>query len=194
MRITRQGYEKLLRELQTLRVNQQKNFEIIQEARSHGDLRENAAYGIARFEGNSINERMIQIDNILRNIKIVEPQPVTADTKIQFGSLVTVTDKERHITFKCRIIGAAEVSEEDTADFLKIFSEDNDIGSTNNLLEEDPNIPQKNKNNVKDHSLALINISEETPMALAMIGKEKNDTFSYHTRKVSRTYKIDLIE
>ena len=71
--VTREGFERLKGELQTLiEVKRPEIVAAVAEARSHGDLRENAAYDVARQDQAMIEKRISDLESMLRNADIVE--------------------------------------------------------------------------------------------------------------------------
>lgn len=91
--MTKKNYEDLQKELDNLiKVKRPEITERIKEAKSHGDLSENAEYSAAREE-QSINESMIlALDYKLKNAEIVEE--VTDNSYVHMGSVVTVYDED----------------------------------------------------------------------------------------------------
>ena len=87
--ITIQGLEKLKQELKFLK--EEKRPEIISaiaEARSHGDLKENAEYHAAK-EQQSYNEGRIQeIEDIIARANVIDVTKINNDGKVIFGSTV----------------------------------------------------------------------------------------------------------
>jgi transcription elongation factor GreA len=71
--LTREGYERFQEELDHLKtVKRKQNIEALQEARSQGDLSENAEYDAAREEQAQIEARINELENILKNFKLIE--------------------------------------------------------------------------------------------------------------------------
>ena len=76
--LTQEGYDKLLQELDYVKnVEQKKNIEDLQDARSQGDLSENADYSSAREQQANIEARILEIENILKYAKIMDVNTVT---------------------------------------------------------------------------------------------------------------------
>jgi transcription elongation factor GreA len=106
--VTRDGYERLKEELETLReVRRPEIVAAVAEARSHGDLRENAAYDAARQDQAMNEKRIADLENMLRNADIVEDdQNGRAADEVGIGNIVVVDfdgDEERFT-----IVGAIE--------------------------------------------------------------------------------------
>jgi transcription elongation factor GreA len=88
--VTREGLERLTAELQELKtVKLPQITEAVAEARSHGDLRENAAYDAARHDQMMANRRIDELEAMLRHAEVIDE----ADSKpgvVGIGSKVTV--------------------------------------------------------------------------------------------------------
>ena len=71
--LTREGYEKIKEEYERhTSVSRLEVAERIKEARSFGDLSENAEYDAAKEEQAELEERINKLENMLRNAKIIE--------------------------------------------------------------------------------------------------------------------------
>lgn len=89
--VTREGFERLTGELRELtEVKRPEIIVAVAEARSHGDLRENAAYDAARQDQAMIEKRIIELEGMLRNAEVLEDQGVNTTGVISVGSKVTV--------------------------------------------------------------------------------------------------------
>ncbi len=90
--LTPAAYQKLQEELSYLRTDGRHQIsERIAEARSHGDIRENADYDAAKNEQGMMEARIRQIVHLLDTAEVRE----AADTgRVEIGSIVTVTDGE----------------------------------------------------------------------------------------------------
>ena len=76
--LTREGEIKLKEELERLKtVDRVKILEAIKDAREQGDLSENADYSSAREQQAKINDRILEIENILKHAKILDVTRVT---------------------------------------------------------------------------------------------------------------------
>jgi len=74
--ITRQGHQRLVKELEQLRkVELPKNVQAIAEARAHGDLSENAEFHAAKERQAVIATKMADIESILAHTEVVDPLP-----------------------------------------------------------------------------------------------------------------------
>ncbi|MBA3380040.1 MAG: transcription elongation factor GreA [Chloroflexota bacterium] len=90
--VTREGFERLTGELRELTdVKRPEIVAAVAEARSHGDLRENAAYDAARQDQAMIEKRIIELEGMLRNAKVIDASSAAnANGLIGVGSKVTV--------------------------------------------------------------------------------------------------------
>ncbi len=107
--ITIQGLEKLKKELTFLK--EKKRPEIvaaIAEARSHGDLKENAEYHAAK-EQQSLNEgRIEQINDIIARANVIDVTKINNDGKIIFGSTVYLKNLDTGEKIEYKIVGQDE--------------------------------------------------------------------------------------
>lgn len=104
--VTREGLERLQAELQELRdVKRPAIVAALAEARSHGDLRENAGYDAAKHDQAMTEKRIADLEALLRQAVIVDDANGNEDV-IQIGTTVVVDvegDEERYT-----IVGAIE--------------------------------------------------------------------------------------
>ena len=92
--MTKRGAELLRSELQRLKsVERPAITQAIAEARSHGDLSENAEYDAARERQGFTEARISDIEAKLANAQIIDPKLVDADGRVVFGATVDVEDQ-----------------------------------------------------------------------------------------------------
>ena len=120
--MTQQGYDEAVKKLEYLQ--KVKRAEIVQriaEARSHGDLSENAEYDAARNE-QAANERAIEeLDFQIKNAVVIEEN--TDNSVVHFGSVVLVHDVDFDEDVEYTIMGTTE------ADPMKnIISNESPVG------------------------------------------------------------------
>lgn len=90
--LTPAAYQKMQDELEQLKTAGRREIEErIAEARSHGDLRENADYDAAKNDQGLMEARIRQLEAVLAHAQVEEPSD---DGTVQIGSVVTVTDDE----------------------------------------------------------------------------------------------------
>ncbi|HEY8364236.1 MAG TPA: transcription elongation factor GreA [Haloplasmataceae bacterium] len=89
--ITKDGLKKFEEELEYLKtVKRKENIQALQEARAQGDLSENAEYDAARDEQAKIEARISELENIIKNAKIIESDDsdfITADKTVTYKIL-----------------------------------------------------------------------------------------------------------
>ena len=88
-----EGYEKLTADLQVLRQERPRIVDAIEEARSHGDLSENAEYHAAKERQGQIEAQLAEIEDRVTRAQIIDPASLSGD-KIVFGATVTVLDDD----------------------------------------------------------------------------------------------------
>jgi transcription elongation factor GreA len=92
VQVTSDGFTRLKAELQELiEVKRPEIIAQVAEARSHGDLRENAAYDVARQDQAMLEKRIQELENMLRTAEVLEDAEETAAPGvIRLGSKVVV--------------------------------------------------------------------------------------------------------
>ncbi|MCL2204894.1 MAG: transcription elongation factor GreA [Defluviitaleaceae bacterium] len=106
--LTYEGLKRLEDELQELKVVRRKDVAAkIKEARSQGDLSENAEYDAAKEEQAEIEARIGLIEKMLRNAEVIDEDDLDADS-ISIGSKATVLDVEYNEEFEYLIVGSTE--------------------------------------------------------------------------------------
>ena len=107
--LTINGFEKLKEELKDLKdVKRPMIVAAIAEARSHGDLKENAEYHAAK-EQQSLNEgRIQQIEDIIARANIIDVTKINNDGKIIFGSTVFLQNLDTDEKINYKIVGKDE--------------------------------------------------------------------------------------
>jgi transcription elongation factor GreA len=92
--MTPRGQRTLREELKRLReVERPKNVQDIEEARAHGDLRENAEFHAAKEKQSFIEGRSREIEAVLAQAEVIDPAKMSG-TKVVFGATVKLTDTE----------------------------------------------------------------------------------------------------
>src|SRR5262245_12217139 len=106
--ITKNGYEALKAELDRLRkVERPRVIEAIAEARSHGDLSENAEYDAAKERQGFIESRIAEIETKLADARVVETTGRSSDTVV-FGATVLVIEQESQSKRQYTLVGQDE--------------------------------------------------------------------------------------
>lgn len=105
---TKEGYDHLQIELQRLKSEERpKVIQEIAEARSHGDLSENAEYSAAREKQGIIEARIAELDDKLSRANVIDFSHLPPDA-VRFGAFVTVEDTETGEKKTYRIVGDLE--------------------------------------------------------------------------------------
>ena len=96
--ITVSGLQNLKAELEDLKnIQRPKIVEAIAEARSHGDLKENAEYHAAKEEQAKIEGRVIEINDLIARANVVDITKIEKKDNVIFGSTVYLMDLENNI-------------------------------------------------------------------------------------------------
>ena len=107
--ITVNGLKNLKIELEDLKNNQRpKIVEAIAEARSHGDLKENAEYHAAKEQQALIESRVIAINDLIARANVIDVTKIENDGKVIFGSTVKVQDLETNKEISYKLVGQSE--------------------------------------------------------------------------------------
>ena len=107
--ITISGLKELKSELEDLKnVQRPKVVEAIAEARSHGDLKENAEYHAAKEQQGLIEGRVVAINDIIARANVIDVTKIENDGKVIFGSTVRVQDLETNKKVSYRLVGQDE--------------------------------------------------------------------------------------
>tara|TARA_B100001564_G_C20372692_1_gene548659 strand:+ start:142 stop:618 length:477 start_codon:yes stop_codon:yes gene_type:complete len=151
--ITLSGLKKLKLELENLKnIQRPKVVAAIAEARSHGDLKENAEYHVAKEQQSQLEGRVIAINDLIARANVIDVTKIQNDGKVIFGSTVNVQDLEEKKKIKYKIVG------QDEAEISK------------NL------------------------IFYQSPIAKALIGKNKGSLVSVNTPSGERNFEILEVE
>jgi transcription elongation factor GreA len=107
--ITVNGLKDLKSELEDLKkVQRPKIVEAIAEARSHGDLKENAEYHAAKEQQGLIEGRVVAINDIIARANVIDVTKIENDGKVIFGSTVEVQDLKTNKKISYRLVGQDE--------------------------------------------------------------------------------------
>lgn len=106
--LTIEGLKKLEDELDTLKTVRRKEVaERIKQALAFGDISENSEYDEAKNEQAQLEERIVKLEAMLRNAKIIDDEDITTDA-VSIGSKVLVNDLEYDEEIEYTIVGSAE--------------------------------------------------------------------------------------
>jgi transcription elongation factor GreA len=107
--ITVTGLKNLKSELENLKIVQRpKVVEAIAEARSHGDLKENAEYHAAKEQQALIESRVIAINDLIARANVIDVTKIENNGKVIFGSTVKVQDLETNKIISYKLVGQDE--------------------------------------------------------------------------------------
>ena len=107
--ITIIGLKNLKSELEDLKnVQRPKVVAAIAEARSHGDLKENAEYHAAKEQQALIESRVIAINDMIARANVIDVTKIDNDGKVIFGSTVKVQDLESNKEISYKLVGQDE--------------------------------------------------------------------------------------
>ena len=107
--ITVNGLKNLKSELEDLKnVQRPKIVEAIAEARSHGDLKENAEYHAAKEQQGLIEGRVVMINDLIARANVIDVTKIENNGKVIFGSTVLVKDLESEKEISYRLVGQDE--------------------------------------------------------------------------------------
>ncbi|WP_159879472.1 MULTISPECIES: transcription elongation factor GreA [Aquitalea] len=107
--LTLRGAELLKEELQRLKsVERPAVIEAIAEARSHGDLSENAEYDAAKERQGFVEGRIADLEGKISNAIIINPSELDADGRVVFGATVELMDLETEDKVTYQIVGDDE--------------------------------------------------------------------------------------
>ena len=111
--MTRAGFARLEEELKRLKgVERPAVIQLLEEARAHGDLSENAEYHAAKERQAFIENRVAELNSKVSRAQIIDTSTISGKT-VKFGATVTVVDEDDDSEMKFQIVG------EDEADIKK---------------------------------------------------------------------------
>lgn len=138
--LTKQGKADLEKELEELIARRPAIAERLQTARAFGDLSENQEYSDARSEQKTVESRILEIEDILKNAKLIRPG---ARQKVTVGSSVKIRLAGKTTTYS--IVGPVE------ADPLNgKISDESPIGKAliGHKVDEEFELPNGNKGKI----------------------------------------------
>ena len=110
--ITIQGIEKIKKELTYLKETKRPEIvSAIAEARSHGDLKENAEYHAAKEQQSHNEGRIQQIEDIIARANVIDVTKINNDGKIIFGSSVFLQNLDTNEKISYKIVGKDEADQ-----------------------------------------------------------------------------------
>ncbi len=118
--ITVNGLQNLKTELDNLKnIQRPKVVEAIAEARSHGDLKENAEYHAAKEQQALIESRVIAINDLIARANVIDVTKIENNGKVIFGSTVKLQDLEVDKLIAYKLVGQDEADIKKNLIFFK---------------------------------------------------------------------------
>ncbi|MBA1339618.1 MAG: transcription elongation factor GreA [Pelagibacterales bacterium] len=118
--ITIRGLEKLKSELEELKtIKRPKIVAAIAEARSHGDLKENAEYHAAKEQQAQMESRVIEINDTIARANVIDVTKIDNNGNVIFGSTVTLKDLREKKTMTYKIVGKDEADIKENLIFFR---------------------------------------------------------------------------
>ena len=109
--VTVNGLEKLKKELDHLKNIKRPNIiTAIAEARSHGDLKENAEYHAAKEQQSLIEGRIVEINDTIARANVIDVTKIENNGKVIFGSTVKLVNIGTNEKKNYRIVGKDEAN------------------------------------------------------------------------------------
>ena len=109
--VTVNGLEKLKIELDHLKNTKRPNIiTAIAEARSHGDLKENAEYHAAKEQQSLLEGRILEIGDIIARANVIDVTKIENNGKVIFGSTVELINTETNEKKIYKIVGKDEAN------------------------------------------------------------------------------------
>ena len=106
--MTGPGLQRLEEELRQLKAEERPAIiRAIAEARSHGDLSENAEYHAARERQSFIEGRIMELEEIVSAAEVIDPSTLSGD-QVKFGAHVRLVDEETDKESEYQIVGVHE--------------------------------------------------------------------------------------
>ncbi len=108
--LTFEGLKKLEEEVEYLKTVKRKEIaERIKVALGFGDLSENSEYDEAKNEQAQVEMRIMELENKLRNVKIIDEDEIETKT-VQIGNVIQVLDMEYDEKVEYKIVGSTEAN------------------------------------------------------------------------------------
>ncbi len=106
--LTKEGFTALEQELKNLKGVERPNIiAAISEARSHGDLSENAEYSAAKEKQSFIEGRIQELEAVISRAQVIDPS-LNKGSIVRFGAVVLVVDEDTDRESKYQIVGDYE--------------------------------------------------------------------------------------
>jgi transcription elongation factor GreA len=105
---TKEGLEKVKKDLTRLeRVERPDNIRAIEEARSHGDISENAEYHAAKERQSFLEGKINELRSTIGKAEVIEIEKIASD-RVVFGKTVLLYDLQTDLEVKYQLLGPYE--------------------------------------------------------------------------------------
>jgi transcription elongation factor GreA len=106
--LTQEGYDKIIAEFDELvTVKRKEVAERIKEAISYGDISENSEYDSAKNEQAELEDRIMKLENMMRNAKILDNNQIS-DDQVNVGLKVKIKELDSNDVIDFIIVGSTE--------------------------------------------------------------------------------------
>ena len=103
------GAERLREELRRRKTTERRSIaKAIEEARAHGDLRENAEYHAAKEQQGLLEARIKDIEHLLAHAEVIDVTRVNAGGRVVFGATVHLQISDTEVDMRYQIVGGEE--------------------------------------------------------------------------------------
>lgn len=108
MPMTADGFSRLEEELRRLKSEERPAIRnALEEARSHGDIAENAEFHAAKERQAFIESRVAELEDMISRAQVIDASQLSGDT-VKFGATVTLIDEDIDEKVKFQIVGENE--------------------------------------------------------------------------------------
>ncbi len=102
------GYDKIEAEIKQLKtVDRPETIKMIEEARAHGDLSENAEYHAAKERQSFIEGRVVELEDMLGRAQVIDPSELSG-AQVKFGATIDLVDEDTEEETTYQIVGEIE--------------------------------------------------------------------------------------
>lgn len=109
--LTKEGFLALEAELKRLKAEDRPNIiAAIDEARSHGDLSENAEYSAAKEKQSFIEGRIQDLEAVISRAQVIDPKEIANTDIVRFAATVTIVDEDTDKESTYQIVGDYEAN------------------------------------------------------------------------------------
>lgn len=109
--LTPEGLKKLESELEILKTEKRREVaERIRASLEFGDISENSEYDNAKNEQAFIEGRILTLEKLLRNAKLIETNDDEDEALVSLGKMITLKDLETSEVFEYQLVGSAEAN------------------------------------------------------------------------------------